>query len=200
MNDYLKKIKINLRNWMIKHAGGAHTKRWLSFFSFAEASFFPIPPDFMLIAILGSRQEKMWIYYSALTAMWSVLGGVAGYAIGLLLFDSVGKWLIDAYNLQDNMISIKTLFDQNAFWAMFISGFTPIPYKIFTISAGFFSVNFFIFLIASAISRFLRFFIVGYIMKVFGDNLGKFVFKYFNIITIVIAIGIIVFIVTLNVS
>ena len=198
MINYLGKIKINIRDWMVKHAGSTHAKGWLSFFSFAEASFFPIPPDFLLIAILGPKQQKNWFYYSALTAGWSVLGGVFGYGIGFLLFDSVGQWLIVTYNLSDHMIAVKELFDQNAFWAIFISGFTPVPYKIFTISAGFFSINFFTFIIASAISRFLRFFIVGYIMKVFGDGMSKFAFKYFNIITLLFAIGVIAFIITLN--
>ena len=112
---------------MIKHAGGTHAKGWLSFFSFAEASFFPIPPDFLLVAILGSKQQKNWLYYSMLTSAWSVLGGVFGYAIGFLLFDSIGQWLIVTYNLSDHMIAVKELFDQNAFWAIFISGFTPVP-------------------------------------------------------------------------
>jgi membrane protein YqaA with SNARE-associated domain len=199
MKNYLRKIKINMRDWMVKHAGGIHARRWLSFFSFAEASFFPIPPDFILIAILGAKQQKNWFYYSMLTALWSVLGGALGYAIGFLLFDSVGQWLVTTYNLQDHMITVKELFDQNAFWAIFISGFTPIPYKIFTISAGFFSINFFTFIVASIISRFLRFFIVGYIMKVFGKEMSKFAFKYFNILTIVFAVGIIVFVVAIKI-
>ncbi|MBT3282842.1 DedA family protein [bacterium] len=199
MKNYLKKIKISIRDWMLKHAGSKHAKGWLSFFSFAEASFFPIPPDFILIAILGSKQQKNWFYYSALTAGWSVLGGVFGYGIGFLLFDSVGQWLIVTYNLGDHMIAVKELFDQNAFWAIFISGFTPIPYKIFTISAGFFSINFITFIIASAISRFLRFFIVGYIMKMFGEEMSEFAFKYFNILTFIFAVGVIVFITAIKI-
>ena len=199
MTTYLRKIKIGIRDWMLKHAGSTHAKGWLSFFSFAEASFFPIPPDFILIAILGSKQQKNWFYYAALTGVWSVLGGVFGYAIGFLLFDSVGQWLIATYNLSDHMVVVKELFDQNAFWAIFISGFTPIPYKIFTISAGFFSINFITFLIASAISRFLRFFIVGYIMKVFGEEMSKFAFKYFNILTFIFALAAIVFIVAIKI-
>ena len=199
MTNYLRKIKINLRNWMVKHAGSASAKRWLSLFAFAEASFFPIPPDVLLIAILGAKQHKNWFYYSALTSLWSVAGGAVGYVIGFLLFDSVGQWLIVTYNLSEHMVSVKELFDQNAFWAIFISGFTPIPYKIFTISAGFFKINFFTFIFASIISRFLRFFIVGYIMKVFGDSMSKLVFKYFNIITLVFAVGAIIFVIALKI-
>ena len=184
---------------MIKHSGSTHAKVWLSFFSFAEASFFPIPPDFLLVAILGSKQQKNWFYYSTLTATWSVLGGALGYAIGFLLFDSLGQWLITTYDLGQYLITVKELFDQNAFWAIFISGFTPIPYKIFTISAGFFGINFLTFIIASAISRFLRFFIVGYIMKVFGEEMSGFAFKYFNILTVIFAVGVIVFIIAIKI-
>lgn len=184
---------------MIKYSGSGHIKAWLSFFSFAESSFFPIPPDFFLIAIIGARQQKRWAYYSFLTALWSVIGGAFGYAIGLLLFDSAGQFLISTYGLEQYILTIKELFDQNAFWAIFISGFTPIPYKIFTISAGFFNINFFTFIIASIISRSMRFFMVGYIMKVFGKEMGDFVFKYFNILTFVLAIGIVVFIVAIKI-
>ena len=188
----------DLYDWVLHWAQTPYGPIALFVLSFAEASFFPIPPDFMLVAILGSKQQKKWIYYSALTAGWSVLGGALGYFIGFLLFDSLGQWLINTYNLQDHMVTVKELFDQNAFWAIFISGFTPIPYKIFTISAGFFSINFFTFIVASIISRFLRFFIVGYIMKIFGKEMSKFAFKYFNILTLLFAVGIIVFIVTFS--
>mgnify|MGYP000486458227 CR=1 FL=1 len=189
----------DLYDWVLHWAQTPYGPIALFVLSFAEASFFPIPPDFMLVAILGSKQQKKWIYYSALTAGWSVLGGALGYFIGFLLFDSLGQWLINTYNLQDHMVTVKELFDQNAFWAIFISGFTPIPYKIFTISAGFFKINFFTFIFASIISRFLRFFIVGYIMKVFGDSMSKLVFKYFNIITLVFAVGAIIFVIALKI-
>lgn len=195
----LNKIKTKVYDWSIKHAGGPNAKLWLFILSFAEASFFPIPPDIMLIAILGSRQEHRWLYYSMLTTVGSVLGGVFGYLIGYMLFDSIGQFLIATYNLEQYIVTIKELFDQNAFWAIFISGFTPIPYKIFTISAGFFGVNFFIFITASLVSRALRFFMVGYLMKLFGENMGKFVFKYFNILTLIIALMAIIFIVKLNI-
>jgi|TARA_Y100000310_G_scaffold169509_1_gene169611 membrane protein YqaA with SNARE-associated domain len=195
----MTKLKIKIRDWMIKHAGSTHAKSWLSFFSFTEASFFPVPPDFLLIAILGAKQKRKWFYYSLLTSIWSVIGGAFGYVIGFLLFDSVGQFLINAYNLEQYISTIQELFAQNAFWAIFISGFTPIPYKIFTISAGFFGINFLIFIIASTISRFMRFFAVGYIMKVFGDDMSKFAFRYFNILTLIFALGIIIFIITLNI-
>lgn len=195
----MTKLKIKLRDWMIKHADSPHAKWWLLLISFAEASFFPIPPDFLLIAILGSHQKHRWIYYSSIITAGSVLGGIFGYAIGFLLFDSIGQFLISTYNLEQYMETVRGLFTENAFWAIFIAGFTPIPYKIFTISAGFFGVNFLIFVIASTISRLLRFFAVGYIMKVFGDGMSKFAFRYFNILTLLFAIGVIIFIIAFNI-
>ena len=183
---------------MVKHADSPNAKWWLFLISFAEASFFPIPSDFLLIAILGSRQGHKWIYYSFITTVGSVLGGVFGFVIGYLLFDSVGQFLINTYNLEQYLTITQELFMQNAFWAIFIAGFTPIPYKIFTISAGFFGVSFLIFVVASIASRLLRFFAVGYIMKAFGDDMSKFAFKYFNILTFLFAIGVIIFIVTMN--
>jgi len=195
----MTKLKIKLRDWMVRNADSPHAKWWLLFISFAEASFFPIPPDFLLIAILGSRQKHRWAYYSFIVTVGSVLGGMFGFVIGFLLFDSIGQFIISVYSLEHYMEVVQDLFAENAFWAIFIAGFTPIPYKIFTISAGFFGVNFLIFIIASAVSRLLRFFAVGYIIKVFGDDMSKFAFKYFNILTLLFAIGVIIFIVTFNI-
>jgi len=184
-------IKLKLRDWTVRHADGPYAKRWLAFFSFAEASFFPIPPDVILVSILTARQSERWKYYAFITTLWSVLGGIFGYAIGLFLYDSVGMFLVQTYHLEQYIDVAREIFRENAFWAVFVAGFTPIPYKVFTISAGFFSINFFVFVVASILSRALRFFSVGYIMKVFGKEIGAFVFKYFNILTWVFA-GIII--------
>lgn len=191
---FLSDIKIKLKNWAIRYAEGKNAKRWLAFFSFAEATFFPIPPDIILISILASKQSHKWAYYSFITFFWSVLGGIFGYIIGYALFDTVGSFLINIYGLEVYVDQIREMFKENAFWAVFIGGFTPIPYKIFTLSAGFFDINFLVFIIASATSRFLRFFAVGYIMKVFGIEIGKFIFKYFNLSTYILAFVILVFI------
>ena len=198
MFTFLTKLKIRLYDWAVARAGSKYATRWLSAFSFSEASFFPIPPDILLIAILVFQQTRKWAYYAFITTIWSVLGGMFGYLIGLLFFDTVGKFLIDLYHLEEHVSVIKNLFNDNAFLAIFMAGFTPIPYKIFTISAGFFGVNFFIFVIASLLSRGLRFFAVGYIMKVFGKEIGIFMFKYFNMITIAFAVALVLFLVFIN--
>jgi len=190
---FLLNIKTKIRDWAVRYAEGKDARRWLAFFSFAEATFFPIPADVILTAILVARKARGWVYYSFITFWWSVLGGIFGYIIGFFLFDTVGAFLVSTYNLEQHIDLIREMFNQNAFWAVFIGGFTPIPYKIFTLSAGFFGINFLIFIAASVLSRLLRFFAVGYIIKVFGADIGKFVFKYFNLLTYALAIVIAVF-------
>ncbi|MBI2108953.1 MAG: DedA family protein [Parcubacteria group bacterium] len=193
-NDINKTLlKIRIRDWFVRHAEGPHMKAWLSFFSFAEATFFPIPPDILLIAILIARKER-WIYYATLTTITSVLGGVAGYFIGSFLFDVIGKQIIEAYHFGDEMQKVGVLFADNAFLAIFVSAFSPIPYKVFTLSAGFFHISLMIFIIASIIGRALRFFIVAFCAQKFGDRLGNLIFTYFNTISIIVAIIIIAFV------
>ncbi|MCR4330340.1 MAG: VTT domain-containing protein [Patescibacteria group bacterium] len=200
MFTFLSKLKIRLYDWAIARAGSPRATQWLSALSFSEASFFPIPPDILLIAILVFRQTRKWAYYAFITTIWSVLGGMLGYFIGFLFFDTAGKFLIDLYHLEQHVLTIKELFNDNAFLAIFMAGFTPIPYKIFTISAGFFGVNFIVFVAASLLSRGMRFFAVGYIMKVFGKEIGVFVFKYFNILTLITAALIILVLLFINIS
>jgi len=180
-------FKHRLRNWTIRHAESPHAKRWLSFFSFAEAFFFPVPPDVILLAVLATKERLKWKQYAAITTIFSVFGGVFGYIIGLFLFDSIGVFLIEIYNLQEHVKTVGSAFVDNAFIAMFLAGFTLIPYKVFTISAGFFEISFLTFVIASVLSRAARFFLVAYVMYIFGDKVGMFVFKYFNIATLILA-------------
>ena len=184
-NNQLTLFKTRMRDWFVRHAEGPHMKAWLSFFSFAEATFFPIPPDVLLIAILIAR-SKRWIYYATLTTVTSALGGIAGYFIGVFLFDIVGKPIIEAYNFADEIQKVGVLFSDNAFLAIFVSAFSPIPYKVFTLSAGFFHISFFMFVAASITGRALRFFIVAFFAQKFGDRLGNLIFTYFNIISVVI--------------
>jgi len=195
MFELLYRTKVKLREWAIKHADGPHAKGWLMALSFFEASFFPIPPDIFLAAVITAQEERRWIYYSILTAIASTAGGIFGYFIGVWFFDSLGQILISLYGLEGKVSVVKEFFVDNAFWAVFISGFTPIPYKVFTISAGFFNINFVAFVTASLISRLLRFLPVGYIVNVFGEEIGRFVFKYFNALTVIVAVFIVALIV-----
>ncbi len=177
-----------MRGWVLRHAEGQHAKFWLSVLSFSEASFFPIPPDVLLIAILLANKARKWFYYSFLTSVFSVLGGVLGYGLGFFFFDIFGEFIISFYGLEEEFLGLKEVFDENTFWAIFAAAFTPIPYKIFTISAGLFNVNFFAFITASILGRSVRFFAVGFILKFYGEKVAGVLYKYFNIFSLAVLI------------
>lgn len=189
----IDKHKEKMHNWFEKQASKPSVKWWLAIISFTESSFFPIPPDPFLIAALIAKREA-WKLYSFIVSFSSVLGGVFGYAIGFWLFAYIGQPLVNAYGLQEEVIKVGHLFADNTFWTVFTAAFTPIPYKIFTISAGLFKVNIFIFIIASILGRSIRFYVIGYIMKVFGEKIGKLIFKYFNILTLILLLVILFYI------
>lgn len=190
----LLKNKIELiKDSLIKNIRGKNAKWWLFGISFAESSFFPIPPDFYLMPVVAQNRNK-WVYFATITTISSVLGGLFGYLIGFFLFETVGLWLVRIYNLGEELVLVKTFFNNHAFLSIFTAAFTPIPYKVFTISAGLFSLNIFIFIIASILGRGIRFFIVSFIMKIFGERISLMVFKYFNLFTLIFAFLFIFFI------
>lgn len=189
----MEKFKTKLRDRMIKHIEGPNAGRWLFLVSFAESSFFPIPPDLLLMPIVARLRSKWW-YYAAITTIASVIGGMFGYLIGALFFNFVGTLLVKTYHLEGELEHVSLLFQQNAFWAIFTAAFTPIPYKIFTIAGGLFKINFLVFIIASILGRGMRFFAVAYLMKLFGGAVGRLAFKYFNLLTLAVGIVIIGFI------
>jgi len=182
---FLQKTRENVQDWIDNRAHGKVAKIWLVIFSFTESSFFIVPPDVFLLAILINNGTK-WIYYSSITTIASVAGGLLGYLFGFFFFDLVGEFIIKTYNLQSQMVAVSKMFADNAFWTIFISAFTPIPFKVFTISAGFFRIDIWIFLFASLLGRGMRFFAVGYIVKVFGKQMAKSAFKYFNWVVLII--------------
>jgi len=186
--SFLNKTKDGIRDWAVKHAEGPHAKYWLSAMSFSEASFFPVPPDILLIAILLANKARNWAQHAFLTTIFSVLGGVLGYAIGFFFFSAFGDTIISFYGLEDQFTQLKSIFDQTTFWTIFAAAFTPIPYKIFTITAGLFSVNFLMFLAASILGRGIRFFAIGFILKLYGDKISGVLYKYFNIFSLAVLV------------
>lgn len=174
---------------MIKHIDGPNAGRWLFLVSFAESSFFPIPPDLLLMPIVA-RLRSRWLYYAVITTVASVIGGMFGYLIGAVFFNIVGAFLVKTYHLEKELEYVSTLFQQNAFWAIFTAAFTPIPYKLFTIAGGLFKINFLIFVIASILGRGMRFFAVAYLMKLFGSAVGRLAFRYFNLLTLIFAVAV----------
>ncbi len=172
-----------LYNWVLHWAKTPYGSWALFVLAFCESSFFPIPPDILLIALSVSIPKKSFKYALICTA-GSLIGGCVGYLIGWQFMISVGEKIIQLYGLTHKMQYIKDLYMQYDAWAIGIAGFTPIPYKVFTISAGAFDINFTVFLIASAVSRAARFFLVGGLIYIFGPKIQAFIDKYFNILAI----------------
>ena len=197
MKHYLAEWKERIRKWAKDHAEGPRAKFWLGAVSFSEASFFIVPPDVLLIAILLTS-AKRWIQYATFTTVMSVLGGAFGYLIGLLLFGLVGEPLITFYNIEEEVETVRQLFEKSAFIAIFTAAFTPIPFKVFTISAGLFHINFIVFIVASLLGRGIRFFAIAGLLHVYGKKITKLLDKYFNVfsllVTLIFIVGILLFV------
>ena len=179
------------------------SKYYLALISFVESSFFPIPPDVMVIPmVITKKTEFIKIFFIA--TIFSVLGGILGYFIGAFFFD-IGMQIMSFYGYEDKLIKLKNnLINSNSFYAwlgiLFLAGFTPLPYKVFTIASGLIGFNILIFIFISLISRGLRFFIVSYLSYKFGDLFTEFMnkhgSKWFTIIGILILIiGIIIYLI-----
>jgi len=146
-----------------------HAERYLAGMSFAESSFFPIPVDVMLAPMCLAKRSRSW-RYAAIAAIFSVLGGLAGYAIGLGAFDLIQPWLAESHYWAAYETS-RDWFDRYGVWVIFVAGFSPIPYKVFTIAAGVAALNLPAFFIASVIGRGARFFLVAGLVVLGGDKL-----------------------------
>ena len=148
----------------------------LSALSFAESSFFPIPPDVML-APMAMRLPDKAFWFAFLTTLFSVLGGIAGYAIGYFAFDLISEWL-QTTKYWGNYLHAREWFEQWGVWIIFIAGFSPIPYKLFTITAGVMAQPLFPFILASFVGRGTRFFLVAGIVKFAGPHIEPMLLKY----------------------
>lgn len=175
------RILKRLYNWVLGWANTRYGTPALFFLSFAESSFFPVPPDVLLIALSLSIPKRAFFYATICTA-GSVLGGIFGYFLGLK-FWQLAKDILFFYIDYEGFSVVRNYFLKYEAWAIGIAGFTPIPYKVFTISAGFFQANFFVFIIASILSRSARFFLVSSLIYKFGSPIKSFIDKYFNLLT-----------------
>ena len=182
----------NLYDWVLNWANSKYGVVALALMAVSEASFFPIPPDVLLIALcLGSQSKSL--KYALICSVGSILGAVIGYGIGSILWWSSSNEFTGLANFffsiipgfsTDVFYSIKDQYEQWNFWIIFTAGFTPIPFKIFTITAGAFDINFILFLIASTISRSARFFLVAGLIWKYGKPIKEFIDKYFNLLAI----------------
>ncbi|HHT9119443.1 MAG TPA: YqaA family protein [Candidatus Hypogeohydataceae bacterium YC41] len=172
-----------LMDWTLEWANTRYATPALFLVAVAEASFFPIPPDVLLIA-LGISLPTRAFHYALVCSVGSVLGGCLGFFIGYGLFETIGKPIIDFYGLEQEFNYVSNRFNENAFLAVVVAGFTPIPYKLFTIGAGVCKVNFFTLVLASVLSRGSRFFAEAALVYFFGARVRVFIERYFNILSI----------------
>jgi membrane protein YqaA with SNARE-associated domain len=155
-------------DWCIAAADKPYALWLLAAMAFAESSFFPIPPDVMLLPMSLARPKRAWLYAGVCTIA-SVLGGVLGYAIGALLYDSVGHWLIQLYHLGDKVESFRESYARWGSVIILVKGLTPIPYKLVTITSGFAGYNIWLFIICSIIARGGRFYFEAIVLNRWGD-------------------------------
>ena len=163
-------------DWCLAAAHKPYAAWLMGAVSFAESSFFPVPPDTMLIPMALARPEKAWSY--AFLCTWtSVLGGLVGYLIGSLLYDSVGQWLIRIYGYGDKMQAFRDAYAQYGVWIILLKGLTPIPYKVVTLTAGFAGYNLALFFVLSIITRGARFFFVAFLLHRYGAQAREIIEK-----------------------
>jgi membrane protein YqaA with SNARE-associated domain len=174
----------SLYDWVLEKSGHPLAAWFLSGVSFIESSFFPVPPDVMLIPMcLGERRKSFW--FATLCTVSSVLGGLFGYFIGVFLFESVGKFIIEFYGFHEAFAKVHGYFQEYGAWFVFLAGVTPIPYKVFTIGAGVFNMAILPFVLASVFGRGLRFYAVAALVFVMGPRVKSWIDRYFNWLTVV---------------
>ncbi len=178
--NFLKKTY----NWTLEKAQHKNAKWYLSLISFAESSFFPIPPDILLIPMALASKARA-LFYAFMCTLFSVLGGILGYAIGYFFYNSVGIYIVDFYHLENSFNIFENYYKEFGILIVFGAGITPFPYKFITIASGVFGLNIFLFIIVSIIGRGLRFYLIAILLYFFGEKIKLIIDKYFNILTIV---------------
>jgi membrane protein YqaA with SNARE-associated domain len=170
--------------WVLHWAGTPYALPALAVISFVESSFFPVPPDVLLIAMCFSNRSR-WFTYMAVCSVASVLGGVFGWYIGYALYETVGARIIEMLHYQATFEKVQGFYEKNAFLYILTAAFTPIPYKVFTIAAGVFheKVSLMTLVAASAIGRTARFFLVALLIRIFGEKARHFLEKRFELCT-----------------
>jgi membrane protein YqaA with SNARE-associated domain len=165
-----------LYDWCLLAAHKPYAMWIMGAVSFAESSFFPVPPDVMLIPMSLARPERAYVM-AAWCTVTSVAGGILGYAIGALLYDSVGGWLIQLYGYSGKVETFRAAYAQWGAWIILLKGLTPIPYKIVTITSGFAGYNLGLFIVFSIIARATRFFLLAFLLHRFGERARHFIEK-----------------------
>ena len=172
----------SMYDWVIRLSEHPKSLWALSGVSFAESSFFPIPPDIMLIPMILAQRAKAWLIAGVCTIA-SVAGGFFGYAIGYFLFETIGQWLIDVYGLQGGFAQFQQQFNEWGLWIILVKGMTPIPYKLVTIASGAAHFDLLTFAAASVVTRGARFYLVAVLLYFFGAPIRTFIEKHLTLVT-----------------
>lgn len=174
-------------DWMMEKAGHRHAEAWLAAVSFIESSFFPIPPDVMLIPMVLAAPGR-WMRIALVATVASVAGGYLGYAIGALAMDTVGQAILSVFHLAAKFEAMRPLVDEYGAWVILVKGMTPIPYKLITITAGAFHFDLMKFTLASIAARGMRFFLVALLLWKFGAPIRDFVERRLKLVTTVFVV------------
>jgi len=170
-----------LYNWTLNKARHKNASWFLVTVSFAESSFFPIPPDVLLIPMVLANRLRAW-FYALICTLSSVTGGIIGYLIGFLFYSNIGSLIVDLYGLSNSFDNFENYYNQWGFWIVLGGGFTPFPFKFITIASGVFGLNIFLFIIVSIVARGLRFYLISSLLFIFGDQIRNLIDKYFNLL------------------
>ena len=175
----------NIYNKILDISKKKYALSFLLFIAFIESFIFPIPPDIFLIFLILAQRNKAF-YFAFYCTLFSVLGGMLGFAIGVFFFDTIGSNILNYYNLDDKFLNFKNYYNEFGIWVVAAGGFTPIPYKVITIFSGFIKMNFIEFTIASFISRAARYFLLATLLYFYGKKIEKFLIKKFGIFSFII--------------
>ena len=165
-----------LYDWTMNLAARPNALPSLAVVSFAESSFFPVPPDVMLIPMVLARPDRAWLI-AGICTLSSVLGAIVGYGIGLYLFDTLGSWVIEMYGLQEKVAEFHGFYDEYGLLVILLKGLTPIPFKIVTITSGAMHFNLALFVGACIVTRGARFFVVAALLRTYGEPIRAFIEK-----------------------
>ncbi len=175
---------------IITYAASPRAPWWLAVIAFAESSFFPIPPDVMLVPMSLARPDRAW-HYALICTIASVAGGVLGYVIGYALFDVLAKPVLSLYGYGAKFEAFQALYAKWGLWVILIKGLTPIPFKIVTIASGAAKFNFGVFLAACVVTRGTRFFLVATLLHFWGEPVRTFIERRLTLVTSAMALGIV---------
>ncbi|MDQ8698924.1 YqaA family protein [Hyphomicrobium sp. LHD-15] len=176
-----------LYDWMMGLARDGRAPQALFWVSFIESSFFPIPPDVMLVPMVIANRVKAW-WYATVATIGSVIGGVAGYAIGYFFFEQIGRPILEFYGKSESFGEFTSWFNEWGVWILIIKGMTPFPYKVLTITAGVTHMPLIEFMAASVIARAMRFYLVAGLLYFFGEPIREFIEKRLTLVTTVFVV------------